>query len=192
MNAPIYGKGDPLCKLGFHPQVRFPLKCKRCYRDYKEHTNHRNQAQNDVTTSTPSLSFSGTSRDNNPSRVWTSSTNLSSSVEFNHLPKRPSSWTSTPDLDDANDSTKPDISVSIQLPRRRHTANLDLSSIEESSTITVKRPPIPPKDKEKEEIIIYKTDSLAERVRKMSLIKKQGSVERETSRERSVPKKIEK
>jgi len=33
-----YGKSsDPLCPLGFHPQVRWPTRCKRCFRDYKEH-----------------------------------------------------------------------------------------------------------------------------------------------------------
>lgn len=26
------GKGDPLCPLGFHPQVRWPTRCKRCFR----------------------------------------------------------------------------------------------------------------------------------------------------------------
>ncbi|XP_076031421.1 uncharacterized protein LOC143019563 isoform X3 [Oratosquilla oratoria] len=29
--------GDPLCPLGFHPQVRWPNRCKRCFRDYNEH-----------------------------------------------------------------------------------------------------------------------------------------------------------
>ena len=34
-----YGKSsDPLCPLGFHPQVRWPTRCKRCFRDFKEHT----------------------------------------------------------------------------------------------------------------------------------------------------------
>ncbi|XP_071748056.1 uncharacterized protein [Lepeophtheirus salmonis] len=34
-----YGKSsDPLCPLGFHPQVRWPTRCKRCFRDYKEHS----------------------------------------------------------------------------------------------------------------------------------------------------------
>ncbi|CAL4063312.1 unnamed protein product [Meganyctiphanes norvegica] len=28
---------DPLCPLGFHPQVRWPNRCKRCFRDYTEH-----------------------------------------------------------------------------------------------------------------------------------------------------------
>lgn len=34
-----YGKSsDPLCPLGFHPQIRWPTRCKRCFRDYKEHS----------------------------------------------------------------------------------------------------------------------------------------------------------
>jgi len=39
-----YGKSsDPLCPLGFHPQVRWPTRCKRCFRDYKEHTDSLDQ-----------------------------------------------------------------------------------------------------------------------------------------------------
>lgn len=223
-----YSKGDQLCPLGFHPQVRWPTRCKRCfryliyisqtiskrvlllnhkifYRDYKEHGSKR--GGEDIASSSPSLSLSSTSRDNRDSSVvtprsWTSSTNLSStsSTDFS---RRPSSWTSTPDLDDAPGNTKADISVSISLPKRRHTAHFDLVSVtnneDVSTAVTIKRPPLPPKEKEKEKekgdesnIIILKTDSLAERVRKMQLLKKQSSVERESSREKSVPKKIEK
>ena len=41
-----YGKSsDPLCPLGFHPQVRWPTRCKRCFRDYKEHTDEKDQAK---------------------------------------------------------------------------------------------------------------------------------------------------
>ncbi|XP_047478471.1 trichohyalin-like [Penaeus chinensis] len=29
--------GDPLCPLGFHPQTRWPNRCKRCFRDYNDH-----------------------------------------------------------------------------------------------------------------------------------------------------------
>lgn len=72
---------------------------------------------------------------------------------------------------------------------------------EPETTITIKRPPLPPilkvepkkddsrKELEKAEdqgLVIEKSDSLAERVRKMNLIKRQGSTERD-SRERSVP-----
>ena len=39
-----YGKSsDPLCPLGFHPQVRWPTRCKRCFRDYKEHSDSHDQ-----------------------------------------------------------------------------------------------------------------------------------------------------
>jgi hypothetical protein len=82
--------------------------------------------------------------------------------------------------------------VNVQIPaRRRNTANLE--NVEES--FTIKRPPssssanqqklllktIPQKaiDKNEEVVTINKTDSLAERVRKMQLIKRQGSLERE-------------
>ena len=41
-----YGKSsDPLCPLGFHPQVRWPTRCKRCFRDYKEHTDESDKAK---------------------------------------------------------------------------------------------------------------------------------------------------
>ncbi|XP_043195755.1 golgin subfamily A member 4-like isoform X3 [Amphibalanus amphitrite] len=32
---------DPLCPLGFYPQVRWPTRCKRCYREYSEHKQKR-------------------------------------------------------------------------------------------------------------------------------------------------------
>jgi hypothetical protein len=55
-------KGDPLCPLGFHPQVRWPTRCKRCFRDYKEHGGKRRDEdsslrRDDTTASTPSLSW---------------------------------------------------------------------------------------------------------------------------------------
>nr|CAH0112438.1 unnamed protein product [Daphnia galeata] len=37
---------DPLCPLGFHPQVRWPTRCKRCFREYKEHSNATNRKDN--------------------------------------------------------------------------------------------------------------------------------------------------
>ena len=41
-----YGKSsDPLCPLGFHPQVRWPTRCKRCFRDFKEHTDDSDKAK---------------------------------------------------------------------------------------------------------------------------------------------------
>lgn len=105
-------------------------------------------------------------------------------------PKRPSSWTSTPDLDESASQSRVDVVVNLALPRRRHTTFFDTSPVEES--ITIKRPPLPPSSKEApEDLVILRTDSLAERARKMQL-KKQNSVERESSRERSLPRSIEK
>lgn len=106
------------------------------------------------------------------------------------MPKRPSSWTSTPDLDESKDNSRADVVVNVALPRRRHTSVLDITQVEES--ITLRRPPLPPMSKEApEDLVIMRTDSLAERARKMQL-KKQGSVERESSREKSIPRSIEK
>lgn len=75
--------GDQLCPLGFHPQVRWPTRCKRCFRDYKEHGGRR--IGEDIAASTPSLSESHHSRvregfDKNV-RSWTSTQNLTSSNE---------------------------------------------------------------------------------------------------------------
>lgn len=52
-------KGDQLCPLGFHPQVRWPTRCKRCFRDYKEHGSKRGE---DVAASSPSLSTDANAR----------------------------------------------------------------------------------------------------------------------------------
>ncbi|XP_058818505.1 myosin-2 heavy chain isoform X2 [Topomyia yanbarensis] len=203
-------KGDQLCPLGFHPQVRWPTRCKRCFRDYKEHGNKRNGE--DITASTPVLSGSSQSRRDGgsstsldkPVRSWTSTQNLylPSNDRPPGVPPRPASWASTPDLDDVMQNMKADFTVNLTLPRRRHTTTFD--NLEElETTVILKRPPLPPilkvepkkdetkKDLEKAEdqgVTIEKGDSLAERVRKMNLMKRQGSSERD-SRERSVPRK---
>jgi hypothetical protein len=220
--------GDQLCPLGFHPQVRWPTRCKRCFRDYKEHGMRRGD---DVAASTPSLNRDGFDKS---VRSWTSTSNLSSQdnnvIEVTaplRIRQRPSSWSSTPDLDDKAPKLPPkpseEIVVNVQIPvRRRNTASsLEQSSVEES--FTLKRPPRSPSrspvspamqqlqqdamiaqpipqrpatiavvEAKDEAIIINKTDSLAERVRKMQMIKRQGSLERElgsSSREGSVPRR---
>nr|CAD7410805.1 unnamed protein product [Timema poppensis] len=57
---PTAVKGDPLCPLGFHPQVRWPTRCKRCFRDYKEHgTRNKDESslrRDETALSSPSLS----------------------------------------------------------------------------------------------------------------------------------------
>lgn len=68
-------KGDQLCPLGFHPQVRWPTRCKRCFRDYKEHGGKR--GTEDITSSSPSLNREG-SIEIDKKRNWTSTQNLSS------------------------------------------------------------------------------------------------------------------
>ncbi|CAO1349833.1 unnamed protein product [Diamesa tonsa] len=207
--------GDQLCPLGFHPQVRWPTRCKRCFRDYKEHGSRRNGE--DIASSSPSLS-DGQQRNARDTldrsvRSWTSTQNLSTNND-NHinveiappirLRQRPSSWSSTPDLDEAQKSypkVVEEVVVNVQLPaRRRHTAAL-FDNIEES--FTLKRPPISNGNayssnsinnskpvEEEEAVVITKSDSLAERVRKMQMMKRQGSLERELSKERetSVPR----
>lgn len=104
--------------------------------------------------------------------------------------KRPSSWTSTPDLDDKSPSNTTDDRseeiVNVPLPRRRHTVTFDPPQVEES--FTLRRPPRPPQNKE-DDLTITRNDSLAERVRKMQLLKKQNSLDREIrSRQSSIEK----
>lgn len=68
--------------------------------------------------------------------------------------------------------------ISIQLPRRRHTSVIpDVPQVEESYTL--RKPPRPPTKQDSEDLTISRNDSLAERVRKMQLLKKQNSIERE-------------
>ncbi|XP_078044160.1 uncharacterized protein LOC144473808 isoform X1 [Augochlora pura] len=94
-------KGDPLCPLGFHPQVRWPTRCKRCFRDYKEHGGKRDSLR-DITSSTPSLSYeqsSGRSAENGK-RVWSSATNLAKDDFKNSTETSAAAagWTSLMDL----------------------------------------------------------------------------------------------
>lgn len=103
-------------------------------------------------------------------------------------PKRPSSWTSTPDLDEknANDDDQLEEVVNVPLPRRRHTTTFEIPQVEE--TFILKRPPRPPQSNN-DDLTITRTDSLAERVRKMQLLKKQNSLDRELrSRQSSIEK----
>ncbi|XP_075971253.1 uncharacterized protein LOC142973434 isoform X4 [Anticarsia gemmatalis] len=180
-------KGDPLCPLGFHPQVRWPTRCKRCFRDYKEHGGTVRKKEDDFTASTPSLSTwntpSSRSRDEDNGvevekvgRGWASSTNLSSiepkkdafSTGFN---RTSASWTSTPDLGaNETDSTNA-VTVSLKLPKRRLTGplpSLDTGQNNTTDTVTLRRPSPspPPAAAVQTQITISKGDSLAERVRK--------------------------
>lgn len=118
--------------------------------------------------------------------------------------RRPISWTSTPDLDE-NEKTEYNgevvtAEINVSLPRRRHTAAIP--DVEQSTQVeesyTLRKPPRPPSapssssttsTKETEDLTINRNDSLAERVRKMQLLKKQNSIERELrSRQSSTEK----
>uniref|UniRef100_A0A1A9UYN8 Uncharacterized protein n=1 Tax=Glossina austeni TaxID=7395 RepID=A0A1A9UYN8_GLOAU len=195
-------KGDLLCPLGFHPQTRYPTRCKRCFRDYKEHTARR--GSEDVAASSPNLSDNFNSRPS--SRTWTSTQNLSSPNNNEiELKRRPQSWTSTPDLDDVDDrqalskggSAENDADITVKLPippTRRHTTALDLKEVENSISLNVNASPSKssPLKEIPEDLIIRSSDSLAERARKINTLKKQRSQNsRESSRERSIPKKTE-
>ncbi|XP_030376633.1 myosin-4 isoform X1 [Scaptodrosophila lebanonensis] len=193
-------KGDQLCPLGFHPQTRYPTRCKRCFRDYKEHGARR--GVDDVAASSPNLSDAQGARPS--SRTWTSTQNLSTVNTPNsndiELKKRPQSWASTPDIDEddgakraSSSRTAEDhnvaVTVKLPVPPRRHTTALDIKEVEQTlpqnrvTSSPSKTSSIP------DELVILSTDSLAERVRKMNLIKKQRMSSRESSRESSMPRK---
>ncbi|EDW03674.1 GH11364 [Drosophila grimshawi] len=210
-------KGDQLCPLGFHPQTRYPTRCKRCFRDYKEHGARR--GGDDVAASSPNLSDAQSARPT--SRTWTSTTNLSSLNTNNsndiELKKRPQSWASTPDVDEAshgpgrssaassasasattatssrpNDDHNVAVTLKLPVPPRRHTTALDINEVDH--TLTQDRVTSSPSKTSSipDELVILSTDSLAERVRKMNLLKKHRSLNsRENSRERSTPRKDE-
>ncbi|KAL6429699.1 hypothetical protein ACFW04_007545 [Cataglyphis niger] len=103
-------KGDSLCPLGFHPQVRWPTRCKRCFRDYKEHGGRRNSL-GDITSSSPSLSLDS-SRGLESKRTWSSATNLAKDETKNNYSQSAATtgWTSLMDLStidkDAQDTSK--------------------------------------------------------------------------------------
>ncbi|XP_052837635.1 myosin-2 heavy chain isoform X4 [Drosophila gunungcola] len=203
-------KGDQLCPLGFHPQTRYPTRCKRCFRDYKEHGARR--AGDEVAASSPNLSDAQSSRPS--SRTWTSTQNLTSANTTNgndiELKKRPQSWASTPDIDEPDDAgRRPQasttsraaavedhnvaVTVKLPVPPRRHTTALDIKEVEQAITPPTRVTSSPSKTSSiPDELVILSTDSLAERVRKMNLLKKQRSLNsRENSRERSVPRREE-
>ncbi|XP_037707799.1 myosin-2 heavy chain isoform X4 [Drosophila subpulchrella] len=204
-------KGDQLCPLGFHPQTRYPTRCKRCFRDYKEHGARR--AGEEVAASSPNLSDAQNSRPT--SRTWTSTQNLTSANSTNgndiELRKRPQSWASTPDIDEPDDvGRRPQapastsratvaedhnvaVTVKLPVPPRRHTTALDIKEVEHALTTPSRVTSSPSKTSSiPDELVILSTDSLAERVRKMNLLKKQRSLNsRENSRERSVPRREE-
>ncbi|KOB78192.1 Uncharacterized protein OBRU01_02893 [Operophtera brumata] len=137
-------KGDPLCPLGFHPQVRWPTRCKRCFRDYKEHGGARRR-EDDFTASTPALSTSSHS-----SREWEGWSKL----VIQHKPQFPghpqerrlllrrasSSWTSTPDLGASDGDNTTAVTVSLKLPKRRLTGPLPALDTGQNN---VARPPSP-------------------------------------------------
>ncbi|XP_013176312.1 PREDICTED: myosin heavy chain, non-muscle isoform X5 [Papilio xuthus] len=197
-------KGDPLCPLGFHPQVRWPTRCKRCFRDYKEHGGGGGgggRRRDDDFASTPSLATwtspvgAARGRDEEASgektgRGWASSTNLSSidtpkKETFSTGGNKTSTWTSTPDLANDNDTTTA-VTFSLKLPKRRYTGPLPSIDTGQNitDTVSVRRPSPSPPPTTAATITINKNDSLAERVRKMQLIKSQNSFEKESSIEK--------
>ncbi|XP_025418360.1 myosin-8 isoform X2 [Sipha flava] len=106
-------KGDPLCPLGFHPQVRWPTRCKRCFRDYKDHSNRNKDngktslRKDDTTLSTPALNNEATNESG--LKNISSDSMTSNDQNYNKLDKgfgpgrNASSWTSTPDLTSLSD-----------------------------------------------------------------------------------------
>ncbi|CAB3375082.1 Hypothetical predicted protein [Cloeon dipterum] len=142
--------GDPLCPLGFHPQVRWPTRCKRCFRDYKEHGGNKKDdssslaalRRDGVTASTPALSSWSSQpavRSRESSSGSTSSSGFSSSFESDSARTRATSASSS-DLSKSVDSTD----ISVTLPRRAAaswTSTPDLKNLDEETTsVTIRMP----------------------------------------------------
>ncbi|KAF5283458.1 hypothetical protein FQA39_LY04834 [Lamprigera yunnana] len=150
-------KGDPLCPLGFHPQVRWPTRCKRCFRDYKEHGGKKREEEsalkrNDTTLSSPNLnSLSYTSTEHR--RSWCSSSNLAEEENItNKISAR-----------DLGDSTQANIpTVSLTLPRRKPIPITKSSRTVSDSYASSTREKSP---------IYNKNDGLSERAKKLQSIK---------------------
>ncbi|XP_050314721.1 restin homolog isoform X2 [Anthonomus grandis grandis] len=164
-------RGDPLCPLGFHPQVRWPTRCKRCFRDYKEHGGKKREEpslrRDSSTASTPSLSLNLS--DGSIKRNWVSSSNLaaengktgnsnSASDQSN-----PSSWVSTSDLANLQDDMQAVPTVSIKLPPKRKQKPLDTGQRTVSDSFSI--------IKERTSPMFNKSDSLSDRVRKFQASK---------------------
>nr|CAH7735764.1 unnamed protein product [Callosobruchus chinensis] len=168
-------KGDPLCPLGFHPQVRWPTRCKRCFRDYKEHGGKKRESDSNLrkdgsALSTPSLSWS-TKDNESKNRTYYSTTNLAAEeVRSNgDQNSHPSSWISTPDLANIEDDAQPVTTVSIKLPSRKQKP-LDTGQRTVSDSFSVVKDRTTP--------VFNKTDSLATRARKLRAIRESSPKER--------------
>lgn len=95
--------GDPLCPLGFHPQVRWPNRCKRCFRDYNEHKVSKDSGS---TTSLNSLSsYDANTKSNSEDRPDEDDRSSGSSRLSSWNKACPVSW-SAQDLRQAVDDAK--------------------------------------------------------------------------------------
>ncbi|CAH1969998.1 unnamed protein product [Acanthoscelides obtectus] len=168
-------KGDPLCPLGFHPQVRWPTRCKRCFRDYKEHGGKKRESESNLrkdgsALSTPSLSW--TTKDNeSKNRTYYSTTNLAAEEVVNNGDQNshPSSWISTPDLANLEDDSQPVTTVNIKLPvRKQKPIDTGQRTVSDSFSVV----------KDREKPVFNKTDSLATRARKLREIRESSPKER--------------
>ncbi|XP_014208192.1 GRIP and coiled-coil domain-containing protein 2 isoform X1 [Copidosoma floridanum] len=119
--------GDPLCPLGFHPQTKWPTRCKRCYRDYKDHNQGAvKKTTKDTTSSSPSLSVwepmipaRRLSNGSENRRSWSSTSNLVKDEQ-----NSTGSWNSAADLSSASLSdlrpivtNEPEVTVTVRPPR---------------------------------------------------------------------------
>ncbi|XP_043284531.1 plectin isoform X2 [Venturia canescens] len=107
MHHKAYGSvtGDTLCPLGFHPQVRWPTRCKRCFRDYKDHVGKRGSLK-DTTASSPSLSGKAweasptrrSSESPESRRTWASTSNLTKDEKSPQKSTTSLTWSSALDI----------------------------------------------------------------------------------------------
>ncbi|XP_011496376.1 PREDICTED: protein MLP1 [Ceratosolen solmsi marchali] len=166
--------GDPLCPLGFHPQVRWPTRCKRCFRDYKDHKDPGGKkSSKDATASSPSLSIwkqtttRSTESNEGNGRSWASTSSLVKDEETNaesmHKAESASAWCSAMDLSSLSLSDlrtqEPEVTVTIKPTRPKtyagcqsDTYNFRRFSMNESPTDGCNQEPAAPQSKHKLQI----------------------------------------
>ncbi|KAF2885000.1 hypothetical protein ILUMI_21174 [Ignelater luminosus] len=170
-------KGDPLCPLGFHPQVRWPTRCKRCFRDYKEHGGRKRDEdsylrRDESTASSPNLNSWGSLRSSEDHRrSWSSSSNLAPERENRNSLKpnsndfnSPVSWPSSPNLTNLEDDiqAKDVPTVSLTLPKRKQLP-IDRAHRTVSDSFSMSTREKSP--------VFNKSDSLATRAKKLQAMK---------------------
>ncbi|XP_064088182.1 trichohyalin-like [Macrobrachium nipponense] len=90
---------DPLCPLGFHPQTRWPNRCKRCFRDYNDHQSVKNQSGSNTSLNSLSSYDSSTKSPREEYEVYKRSRSDMTAEMLARVNEDPSSSSSSKDRD---------------------------------------------------------------------------------------------